>query len=172
MWRIALLLFVVLISTSGCKEPTTQNNMVHNEVPDKSSELDFEPYANHVSINNEVMSSEKRNQLKPITKEMVSLLDDYIYAFNNNLLGKEEDKFSSVDTPSTEVLPGKSVIKIAATDTVKVVDQYTIGIAANVEARHNLGDDQPFWKGKQVFLFNISGDKHLQLTYWNTASET
>lgn len=176
MWNIMLLLLGTLLIMPGCKESTSTH--VNKATPETQStnkteigsEVKFRAYTNHVPVNAEVMTNDKRNQLAPVTKELVSLLDDYVNAFNNNVFKQEGDKFSSVDTPASEIMPGSCVIKINATDTIKVIDKYTIGIVANVEARHKSNDELPFWKGKQWFMFTVSGDDHFILGYWNTPS--
>jgi len=176
MWKILFVLLGMLLSMSGCKESTSTHikkatpEMQSTNKTEVGSEVKFRAYTNHVPVNAEVMTNDKRNQLNPVTKELVSLLDDYVYAFNKNDLKQGGDKFSSVDTPASEIMPGSCVIKISATDIIKVIDQYTVGIVANVEARYKSNDESPFWKGKQWFMFTVSGDGHFILGYWNSPS--
>ncbi|WP_187274528.1 hypothetical protein [Paenibacillus sp. N3.4] len=179
-------------STTGCEgkesPPTTSPTIVSvlpstDVVPTivpvlpSTGAHSFKPYTDHVPPNPEVMGVEERKKLPPVGQELVALLDDYVYVFNHNVPQKEGDKFAAVDTASTGdpqewPTPGKHYIKIKALPEygfafrVGVLDYTIVG---DVELRHKATDDEPFWKGRQMFEFNPNdSNSQLILGYWNS----
>lgn len=177
MNRKVLLVLVLLMDLTGCKGKNV--SMLHS--PDVSAippmvtgnvsmtnSIAFVPYTDHVSPNSKIMGDRERKTLTPMGQELVALLDDYEYAFNHNLPQQGEDKFGSVDTPSTEIVYGRGVIKIEATSEIKVLDLNSVGVVANVEVRNKADDAKPYWKGKQIFVFTVDGSHYFRLSYWNS----
>jgi hypothetical protein len=134
--------------------------------PSPTPALVFDIYKDHVEPNPEIMSLEDRKSLNAMGKELVALLDDYVYDWNHNRkeTGVSGDKFGAVDTPSDEVSFGKGVLKIKATKEITVVNEHEVNVIAYAEVRKN-EKDQPFWKGNQVFRFTFG--PMIKLNYWN-----
>ncbi|WP_442602913.1 hypothetical protein [Paenibacillus sp. KN14-4R] len=177
---IYLMLLIIVWGTTGCNERSVTSTMEPTPAPVSTSASTpsptpsaainhFIPYADHVPINEEVMSREERKKLDELGQEVVALLDDYVYVFNLNIPQKGEDKFGSVD-PAGNFFPGKDFITIKATPTI-TSNGSDVNIAAYVEVRHEPHDVDPYWKGKKKFRFTVSGDGSLRLGYWNESAD-
>jgi hypothetical protein len=141
------------------------------QIPSPSpASIVFGTYKDHVDPNPEIMSLDERKTLNTMGQELISLLDDYVYDFNYNRkeTGNSAYKFNSMDTPA-EVLFGKGILKIKATNKFKVLNETQATVIAYAEVRKHEGDPKPIWKGTQLFKFSIMGgpDPLFKLSYWN-----
>ncbi|TXK75886.1 hypothetical protein [Paenibacillus sp. N3.4] len=177
---IVVALFLLSSVTGGCsKEETASSTGSLSPSPSlatTSSNPDveqfvFKPYTDHVAPNPEVMSLEERKKLTPLGQEFVALLDDYVNAFNNNIPQNKNGKFAAVDGPGS-VTYGEGVLKLMATDEIKVLNQgNVVTIAAFVEVREKAEDIKPYWSGKQQFRFIQDVNQNFRLGYWNERAE-
>ncbi|MCR8643178.1 hypothetical protein NV379_10950 [Paenibacillus sp. N1-5-1-14] len=180
--RLLFLLSIMLLTTTGCttSEVSPSNEPIPTLISTPTSEtapspspnpkpIYLIPYADHVPINEEVMSREERMKLDPIGQEVVALLDDYVFISNNDFPQNYEDKFGAVD-PAGNFNPGGNYITIKATSNI-VTQARDVFIAADVEIRYTPQDLQPYWKGKQAFQFTTADDGSLRLKNWNETAD-
>lgn len=187
MKKTIVVALVVLASVTGCKTegasspspsassgastliPSVNPSVAPSATPPAMGHVVFKPHTDHVPPNPEVMGVEERKKLSPLGQELVALLDDYVYVFNNRIPQKDGDKFAAVD-PAGVVQPGeKLILKLKATDQIGG-DGPAATIAVFAELRRDASDPKPFWSGKQQFRFNTQGDEKLRLGYWNESA--
>ncbi|MDR6880484.1 hypothetical protein J2X61_002233 [Bacillus sp. 3255] len=169
MMKYIFVFLIVLASATGCvgEESPRATSPAISVLPSTGSDS-FKPYTDHVPPNPEVMDLEERKALSPLGKEVVALLDDYVYVFNNRIPQKDGDKFEAVDTAGSVRFTEGETLKLRATDQIRA-DGPVVIINAYAELRHQANDPNPFWIGKQQFRFQIVDEK-LKLGYWNESA--
>ncbi|TXK81032.1 hypothetical protein [Paenibacillus sp. N3.4] len=169
MKRYIFVFLIVLASATGCAENESPpaNSPVVSVLPSTDTHS-FKPHTDHVPPNPEVMGLEERKILSPLGQELVALLDDYMYVFNNRIPQKYEDKFGAVDPAGSVQHTEGETLKLKATGLIRA-DGPSVTIVAYAELRHQASDPNPFWSGTQLFRFQIV-DEELKLGYWNESA--
>jgi hypothetical protein len=135
---------------SMVSEATTSPAVTASTNP--STEEQFTKHKKHVAINPDILSVDSRSKLTPAGQEVVQLLDDYIFDFNNKII--EKDKFGAIDPP-VEVHFGEGFITLKATDNFRISHDFPGSIrlfGLSVEVRKSKESPEIIWKGESSYF--------------------
>jgi hypothetical protein len=118
---------------------------------------------NHVEVNENIMSNDKRNSLNDDQQEMIAFLDEYVY-YHNLHSENGSNKVPAID--GLDASFGKNFISIKALDVPKYLDERNISASmrANVSLKVNLSDDKPYIDSNCLLEFSLQ-DGHWKLGY-------